>query len=96
MHDRARVIRPASGLAGFFAFFFQLFASGPTVDFHPVDDTYQADEVRQITKPILPKPVTTETGLVPTKTLSTQPLYKTRYRERTRFDGRGGIVDLRT
>jgi len=96
MHERARVIRPASGLAGFFAFFFQLFASGPTVDFHPVDDTYQADEIRHVTKPIGPRTMTTEMGLVPVKTPPGQPLYKARYRERTRFDGRGGIVDLRT
>ena len=96
MKDRARVIRPATGLAGFIAFIIQLFASGPTVDFHSVDDTYQAAESRRHTQTPASKVGPVETGMVVVNTTASQPLYKARYRERTRFDGRGGIVDLRT
>jgi hypothetical protein len=43
---RARLVAPVTGIAGFFAFLLQFFAGGTTVDFRPVNDTFQSDEGR--------------------------------------------------
>jgi hypothetical protein len=92
---RARLVAPVTGIAGFFAFLLQFFAGGTTVDFRPVNDTFQSDEGRGQSEARTTDGVALN-SLAMTEIKQREPLYKTRYRERSRFDGRGGIVDLRS
>ena len=94
-NKRARLVTPATGIAGFFAFLLQLFVGGSTVEFRPINNTFQSDE-----GPLRSEVKVTDgvalTSLALSRTGQREPLYKTRYKERSRFDGRGGIVDLRS
>ena len=95
MSNQHRQRRQTGGIAGLFAFFLQLFAPGPTVDFKPVGDTYQAADTRHRAQESTALAVVEE----PCSRINAGPsnpvTYTSRYRERSRFDSRGAIVDLR-
>jgi hypothetical protein len=65
-------------------------SSGPTVDFKPVDDVYQADTpVRESLEDV---PVHAS-DLIPRLPANRGEIVMNRYVQRSQFDGRGGILD---
>jgi hypothetical protein len=80
----------ATGLAGLLALFSQGVSEGPTVDFKPVGDVYQADQSLRAEPQ--------ETMVDHREIRTTTPAKKgrivmNRYVQRSQFDGRGGILD---
>ena len=95
--QRAKVLKPSRGLAGFLALLMPVVTQGNTVEFKSDGDTYHAEKnmgsgnpgvVDSVSDIALSKPSPEKYGRATTA--------QSRYRERSRFDGRGAIVDLVT
>ncbi|MBV71973.1 MAG: hypothetical protein CMH52_11640 [Myxococcales bacterium] len=95
--QRAKVLKPSRGLAGFLALLMPVVTQGNTVEFKSDGDTYHAEknvgsENRGVVESVTANALST---LSPEK-YSRATTAQSRYRERSRFDGRGAIVDLVT
>ena len=80
----------ATGLAGLLAMFSSTLSQGPTVDFKPVGDVYQADQ------PVRKEMDERSLQERPMDMMTPAPrgrIVMNRYVQRSQFDGRGGILD---
>ena len=91
--NQRRKAAKLSGFAGIIAFFAQLFGAGPTLDFEPVGDVFQTEQIREVSH-------SSESAqsnamiLVPRSDEQMRSRLKNRYIERSRFNGRGAIFDV--
>ena len=91
--QRAKVLKPSRGLAGFLALLMPVVSQGNTVEFKSDGDTYHAEKnVMTATPSIADVAVERPNQLQYGRSTTVH----SRYRERSRFDGRGAIVDLVT
>ena len=95
--QRARVLKPSKGLAGLFALLMPVVTQGNTVEFQSIGDTYHAENKAAPAHISDDRPAQRraidDCRKTPTET---RKAFHCRYRERSRFDGRGAIVDLVT